>query len=197
MATKSSSGAKARPKAVVTQVAAPTQDTAAATAPAVPAADPATADPAPQQTLEEIRAELRASLEEEIRAEIAAELKVSDEQTVPVTADPPAPADTDSLVVSFVEDGFTLLGQVWYTGQELEVALGSADWQASLLNGSDPSSRSVLELSEQEQIQRWGRRMFRPGRWAGSAYEIPTEASAEEVVRLRSIQEERDSREME
>lgn len=92
-----------------------------------------------------------------------------------------------SITVNFVEDGFTALGKVWYRGEELTVQKGSEDWDKTLT----PSGVSWLELSESEQEERYGRRMFREGRWSGKKYEISDDLTEEEKAKLLKANAER------
>lgn len=113
----------------------------------------------------EVEAEMRERLEAEIRAEIeqqqAEKAKYSAEATpvsgLDITADPKADG---ALTVHFVDDGLTLLGKIWYRGEELTIAPGTDQWELA---------HSVLSLDEFQQEDRWGRRMFRPGPWRGKS----------------------------
>ncbi len=80
---------------------------------------------------------------------------------------PPAPVEPETVLVHFVEDGLTLLGQVWYRGQEIEVTQGTDAWDLLV----DPTSGMLLKLDEDEQIDRWGKRYFRNGPWRGKGYD--------------------------
>lgn len=120
----------------------------------------------------EVEAELRERLEAEIRAEmeqkLAAERLVADAQRgmVPdvsgldISGDPKAQG---SLTIHFVEDGFTVLGKVWYRGEELTLVPGTPQWAEA------PSYRGKIfaVLDEYEQEETWGRRFFRAGPWRG------------------------------
>jgi len=67
----------------------------------------------------------------------------------------------DDIAVHFIEDGLTALGQVWYRGQVLRMAVGDAVWAKTL--GHDGSS--WLELSKQRQIEVYGKQFFDYGPW--------------------------------
>jgi hypothetical protein len=81
---------------------------------------------------------------------------------------PEQPGDPGNIFIYFVEDGFTALGKVWYRGQELEFAPGSPAYADTC----DRNGRSWLTLrgDDNAQITRFGRVMFRPGRWPGKTY---------------------------
>lgn len=146
-------------------------------------------------------AELKAQLEAANAKAQAAEASLSEMQKVEsvedqlkaeavTEVDPDAP---DVITVNFVEDGLTALGRVWYRGEELSVKRGSREWD-QLYN--QRRGKSVLEFSEDEQIARWGMRMFRPGQWQGHSYEAllqNTELSDEERADIQSILNKRSS----
>lgn len=79
-----------------------------------------------------------------------------------------APEDGDNIVIHFLEDGFTALGQVWYRGQELEFAPDGG----AFADTRDRNGDSWLDLRHDEfaQVERWGKVMFRPGPWPGKDY---------------------------
>lgn len=73
-----------------------------------------------------------------------------------------------NILIHFVDDGFTALGKVWYRGQELEIEPGSQSYKDTC----DRLGRTWLSLrdDESEQIERYGRVMFRSGPWPGKSY---------------------------
>jgi hypothetical protein len=73
---------------------------------------------------------------------------------------------TDRVTVHFVDDGFTGLGRIWFRGMELRLDRGSPGWERTC----DPEGKSWLELTDALQEQRYGRVMFRPGRWPGEPW---------------------------
>jgi len=93
-------------------------------------------------------------------------------------AAPAQPGAEGNILIHFLEDGFTVLGQVWYRGQELEFEPGSPAHQDTY----DRTGRSWLDLRNDEfaQAARWGKVMFRNGPWPGKslaeAAEVPYEA---------------------
>lgn len=83
-------------------------------------------------------------------------------------------------LVHFLEDGFTAFGTVWYRGQEVEVLEGSDDWARTL----DGEGNSWMVFSEDEQIDKYGKIMFRPGPWRGKDWN-EEEAAEKEAQRRR------------
>lgn len=79
-----------------------------------------------------------------------------------------SPDATDVVTVNFTEDGFTAFGNVWYRGQTVSVEKGTPDWELTL----DGEGNSWMDLDEDAQIERYGRRMFRPGKWSGKSYDL-------------------------
>lgn len=75
--------------------------------------------------------------------------------------------DQGNIVIHFLEDGITALGKVWCRGQELEFAPGSKAYNDTC----DRYGRSWLDLRTREfdQVERWGKVMFRPGPWPGKS----------------------------
>ncbi len=88
------------------------------------------------------------------------------------------PGAQGNVLIHFLEDGFTALGQVWYRGQELEVAPGSGAYADTC----DRLGHSWLELRHDEfgQVERFGKVMFRAGPWPGKplveAAKVPFES---------------------
>ncbi len=88
------------------------------------------------------------------------------------------PGAGETILIHFLEDGFTALGQVWYRGQELEVAPDSGAYADTC----DRHGRSWLDLRHDEfaQAERFGKVMFRVGPWPGKALadaaKVPFEA---------------------
>ncbi len=78
--------------------------------------------------------------------------------------EPSAPGE-DTIVIHFVADGFTALGQVWYRGQELEFTRDSRAYNDTC----DRLGRSWLDLRADPAAQeaRYGEEKFRPGPWPG------------------------------
>jgi hypothetical protein len=74
----------------------------------------------------------------------------------------------DNIVIHFLEDGLTALGQIWMRGQELEFARGGQAYQDT----KDRNGWSWLSLVDDEfgQVSKWGRIMFRRGPWPGKTY---------------------------
>jgi len=78
------------------------------------------------------------------------------------------PADKKFYQIHFVEDGLTTLGKVWYRGEELTVVEGTDEWDKV----HDKNGNTFLTLDEDAQIDKWGKRMFRPGPWKGKGLDI-------------------------
>jgi hypothetical protein len=71
-------------------------------------------------------------------------------------------ADSETRTIHAVEDGMTAPGRVLYRGEELTLEVGSDHWELTI----DPGTgRSWFDLSEDEQVERYGRVMFKPGPW--------------------------------
>jgi hypothetical protein len=135
-------------------------------------------EPAVLSEVEELRAQL-AQAQEELAAAKAASDEV--EQIAEVSPDA-----KDAVTVNFVEDGLTWLGKVWVRGEELTVAPDSKEWKEL----TDPrTGRLLLTLTENEQIIKWGKRMFREGKWIGEGFDLNDPSlSPEDRERLKSIQ---------
>jgi hypothetical protein len=91
-------------------------------------------------------------------------------------------ADGENILIHFLEDGFTALGQVWYRGQELEFTKGSAVYRDTC----DRNGRSWLDLCRDDfaQVERYGRVMFRSGPWGGKSYKDAVKAPYEQLKSL-------------
>lgn len=75
---------------------------------------------------------------------------------------PVEPGSPQARTFHFLEDGLTVLQRLWYRGEEVTLIEGSDDWERTVTQG-----RSVFDLSENEQIDRYEKVMFREGRWPG------------------------------
>jgi len=87
-----------------------------------------------------------------------------------------------TILLHFLEDGFSAFSAVWYRGQELEIVKGSPSYEATL----DRNGESWLELvdNEGEQVKRFGKVIFRKGPWFGEVSSEP-EYLAQELKRNR------------
>lgn len=72
-----------------------------------------------------------------------------------------ATARGEVRTIHFVDDGLTALGKVWYRGEQISVDTASDDYQMTV----DRTGRSWLDFDEVEQVERYGKVMFRPGPW--------------------------------
>jgi len=68
------------------------------------------------------------------------------------------PSQGESVLIHFVEDGFTFAGQVWYRGQEIEIGPDHPRWQEVL---------GWITLDKYQQIDRYGKQYFDHGPWPG------------------------------
>lgn len=69
----------------------------------------------------------------------------------------------ETILLHFLEDGFTAAGQIWYRGQEVEFVPGSEAHTQQF----DRLGKSWLDLIDdpRAQVQRWGKHMFARGPW--------------------------------
>lgn len=83
----------------------------------------------------------------------------------------------ETILLHFVEDGFTAQGRVWMRGQELEFVVGSPAYEET----KDRDGNTWLDMvgDDKAQYARFGRVMFRPGEWPGLGYEDEEAAKAE------------------
>lgn len=74
----------------------------------------------------------------------------------------------ETVVIHFLENGFTALGQIWYRGQEIEFVPGSRAYKDTF----DRHGQSWLDLRHDEfrQVEKYGEIMFRSGPWPGKTY---------------------------
>lgn len=124
----------------------------------------------------QIEAEVKATLEAEYREKL--DLAEANATSVAVQAADPTieetdPNDVDSRTVHFVEDGLTLLGKVWMRGETLTIGPGSSNWPQLL----DRDGANALDLTEVQQVKKWGKRFFAPGPWPyDTSYELDMDA---------------------
>lgn len=83
----------------------------------------------------------------------------------------------ETVLLHFVEDGFTAQGRVWMRGQELEFVKGSPAYEETV----DRYGKTWLDMvgDDAAQYAKFGRIMFRPGPWPGLDYEDAEAARAE------------------
>lgn len=100
------------------------------------------------------------------------------------------PSNPENVVtVNFVEDGLTALGWTWYRGETLSVEKGTPEWELTQYERPDGEVISWLELDEDEQVERWGDRFFRPGKWSGKGFDLDDpELTEEQKATLRAIE---------
>lgn len=68
------------------------------------------------------------------------------------------PSQGEAVLIHFVDDGFTFAGQVWYTGQEIEIGPDHPRWAEVL---------TWITLNKYQQIERYGKQYFDHGPWPG------------------------------
>jgi hypothetical protein len=129
----------------------------------------------------DIEAEIRAEVEAETRAKILAEIAEQEEadrfaREAAGEARPISGSDVDgdptaegAVTIHFVEDAFTILGKVWYRGENLTLVPGTPNWENAFVNEYKGSTNMVLfaTMTEDQQVRKWGKRLFREGPWTG------------------------------
>jgi hypothetical protein len=68
------------------------------------------------------------------------------------------PPEGETVLIHFIEDGFTFAGQVWYRGQEIELGPAHPRWE---------QARSWILLDRCAQVERYGKQFFERGPWPG------------------------------
>lgn len=101
-----------------------------------------------------------------------AKKRATDLDTAPETYEA---AEGDSILIHFVEDGFTAQGRIWYRGQELEFALGGEAYEQT----KNRYGVSWLDMTEDEQLDRYNTVYFRRGPWRGKDWDLAEAATAE------------------
>jgi hypothetical protein len=74
----------------------------------------------------------------------------------------------DSLLIHFLEDGFTFSGLLWFRGQEVEFEIGGKAYEQQ----KDRNGNSWLDLVDDidGQYSKYGKQMFARGPWRGKAW---------------------------
>lgn len=145
-----------------------------------------------EESREEMEAQIRAEMAAEIQAQQAQEAR---DRAAAAEARPIKGTDVDgdpsvpgSITVHFVDDGLTLLGKVWYRGENLTITPGTQNWA---------EAHEILKMDEYEQEEKWdGRRFFRAGPWRGKALteineELLTDAERAQLAKAEQIRRER------
>jgi hypothetical protein len=123
----------------------------------------------PQTSAVEVGAQAAGGVSEQqqLIAQLQAQLAALQQQVNPAqpVAQQVQSSPQRTVLIHFLEDGYTALSTIWYRGQELELTVGSPQW----LETCDREGRSWLEMAGDDgaQMRRWGRVMFRPGPWPG------------------------------
>jgi hypothetical protein len=140
-----------------------------------------TTAPKPGMTVSptEVPGKTDAEKEKEHRAALAAAAEVEKEARVPIPPIAGGPGkrggDSDGeLVFHVLADGFTVLGAVWYRGQEIGIRSGSANDELS----TDKTGHRWYEMTDNEQMTRFGQKMFGVGPWP---YSAPVDAADDEA----------------
>ena len=91
------------------------------------------------------------------------------EAAVPI---PAVPSDPDpDVVLHVLADGWTVLGKVFYRGEEIRLKRGTPTWELTV----DREGRSWIDMDQAEQIRRYKEVKFAMGPWP-----FPTEAPTDE-----------------
>lgn len=88
------------------------------------------------------------------------------------------PAEGESVLIHFIEDGLTAFGQVWYRGQELEIGPAHPRWS---------QARDWVTLSRAQQVDRWGKQYFDAGPWPGRRSYLDGAGSFENLKSLDKL----------
>jgi hypothetical protein len=139
----------------------------------------------------EMEDEVRKNLESELRAQAAedARIRAMASEATPISGEQISddPTKDGARTYHFVDDGLTLLGKVWYRGEELTITPGTEAWEVAY---------PVLSLNEFEQEDRWGKRFIREGLWRGKRLDEidDPELTPEERAALQKAAQIRDER---
>ena len=106
--------------------------------------------------------ELQAMLDQARNEAVAAVKAIEDD--VEVVRGEVDPSNPNAVTVHFLDDGHTVLGRVWYRGEEATVLRGSEEWNTD--------AKYWIELSEHDQVRKYGKRIFAPGPWPYSGYDV-------------------------
>lgn len=88
----------------------------------------------------------------------------------------------EKILIHVVENGFTAFGNSWYVGQEIEVEVGSKDWDMFCV---DRTGNTWLKLGWDLKAQREkynGRIMFKGGPWVGEGYDLLTDSEGRPIT---------------
>lgn len=123
--------------------------------------------------------------EQEHRAALAAAAEVEKEARIPIPPIAGGPGkrggDSDGeLVFHVLADGFTVLGAVWYRGQEIGIRSGSTYDDLS----TDKTGHRWYEMSDEAQMDRFGQKMFGKGPWP---YSSPTDAATDDEAYIKAL----------
>lgn len=99
-------------------------------------------------------------------------------QSDTLAADDPATEVTASSdrIIHFVHDGFSLLGNVWESGQELVIT--PENYQATI----DTTGKSVLDLDQNGQVVRYGKVIWLDGPAPAPEFAVETQVHADKLA---------------
>lgn len=94
----------------------------------------------------------------------------------PTTLAPLPTGKGEQILLHFLEDGFSALGQLWYRGQELEIERNGPAWAGTC----DVFGVSWVDMDDAAQYNRFGKVMFRHGGWPfNTTFDVKSAAEAE------------------
>lgn len=95
----------------------------------------------------------------------------------------------EGRVFHVLKDGFTVLGKVWYRGEE--IVLDDAAYEET----KDMNGHSWADLTEKDQYEKWDDLYFAPGPWPHKGYDLDDPSLTEEDrAKLRAAEEKRRQR---
>lgn len=100
-------------------------------------------------------------------AAAAEEPKVVSDVPAPSPVAPAGVVPKKVIHVHFLDDGATFGGKVWYKGEELRAEEGSELWVLV----TDRNGDSILNLTEDEQWDRFGKYYYEQGPWTGKGFD--------------------------
>lgn len=140
-----------------------------------PVAPTAPAKPVPEEQLTAEEREIR-----KLRHQLALAEGVKDPEV-----EYEEPADGETILIHFVANGFTALGQVWVTGQELEFEVGGRAYNDT--KNSRGETWVSLAGDDRAQMKKWGKVIFRPGPWPGDPFDYDAAKAAGHTVNEAEI----------
>jgi hypothetical protein len=102
-----------------------------------------------------LTAEERAERDRQHAEALAAAVRI---EQAPDVFEPYKPESGQTVIIHFIEDGFTFAGKVWYRGEEIEIGPDHPRW---------PEVRGWILLDKWKQFDRYGKQYFDRGPWPG------------------------------